>query len=395
MTSMTFDLFSREVQQDPYRYFAAMHEESPIWWLDGLQMYAVSGYEELRYFAGRPDLFSSGGVMKAFWGDLSPVPEVPWLIDMDPPRHPVVRKLMSRAFTKSTVDAFTARIVEVIDELVEKVMEKDKFDLMHDFAMPLPVIIIAELLGVGSDRYDQFAAWTDDFMSSINQPTDPAVIARIRTSVEEFRSYFLAEIEARRREPKDDLITSLIRAQEEDEILSEADVLAMCALVMSAGSETTQRAIANTLVGLFDNPDQMQILMKDRTLVRSAIEEGLRYYSPILGIPRIILEDVNVAGVDLKAGQMVLLMWGMANRDPRHYENPDRFDVKRNPIDHLAFGFGNHFCLGAPLARREASLALERILFSGRTLSRLNDTTEWYPTPLNRGPLELALRWDN
>jgi cytochrome P450 len=272
-------------------------------------------------------------------------------------------------------------------------LTKDEFDFMTDLAEPLPVIAIAELLGVGAGHHEDFVRWSEDVMRSVNRPQDPEVIAGIRRTIEEFRSYFLGEIAARRRNPGDDLMSRLVRLQQEDKVLSEYDVLALCVIILMAGNETTRKAMGSTLVALLDHPDQLALLQKDPALLPQAIEEGVRYDSPILGVPRVAMQETTVADVALQPGQVVMIMWGMANRDPRRFQDPDRFDVLRNPTDHLGFGVGNHFCLGAPLARRELKMALSKVLFECPALGRVSPTTEWDPAPLNRGPARLPLRW--
>jgi cytochrome P450 len=392
-TAMQFDPLSRDVQQDPYKYYAALRAISPVCYLEKFGAYALTGYDELRYVTSHPEYFSSADVIKRFFGDLSPVPEVPWLVDMDPPRHHKVRNIIHRAFAKPVSEAFLPRIREIVDGLIEQMLAKDEFDLMHDLAEPLPVIVIGELLGVGSDRYKDLVRWSDDVILATNSPTDPEVIAKIKVSIQEFRAYFLGHIEERRVNPRDDLVSKLIRMHEEEGVLSEHDVLAMCAFVLMAGNETTARSIGNTLVALTENPDQMALVRADPDLVPMAVEEGLRYDSPVLASPRRVVQDVSIGDTELKAGEMLMLLWGSANRDPRHYPDPNRFDVRRNPTDNVAFGFSNHFCLGAPLARREATVALRKFLFECPGFERLDTHTEWYPSPLVRGPLDLPMRW--
>jgi cytochrome P450 len=391
--ALQFDPFSYDVQQDPYPYYAALHGVSPVAWLDAFQAFVVTGFDEARSIAMRPNAFSSAGLIQRFFGDLSPVPEVPWLIDLDPPRHPEVRRLVNRTFTARRVEGFIPRIVEIVAELVDGMRAKESFDLVHDLAEPLPVIAIAELLGVANDRHGDFVRWSDDIMRSVNKPTDPQVIAGIRTTIAEFREHFLSEIADRRRAPRDDLLTSLVAIQQEEGLLSEYDVLALCVIILMAGNETTRRAIGNTMIALLENPAQMDALAQSPDLLAQAIEEGVRFNSPILGVPRVVVEDSEVGATRITAPNAVMVMWGMANRDPRHFKEPDRFDITRSPNDHLGFGIGNHFCLGAPLARREVYLALNNLLFECPGFVRVNEVTQWDPTPLNRGLVGLPLKW--
>lgn len=394
MTStLQFNPFAYDVQQDPYPHYAALHAVSPVSWLDAFGAFVATGFEEVRFIATRPQLFSSAGLIQRFFGELSPVPEVPWLIDLDPPRHPEVRRLVNRTFTPRTVEAFLPRIEQIVSRLVGQMSKKDEFDVVEDLAKPLPVIAIAELLGVANDRHADFVRWSDDIMRSVNQPSDPEVISGIRRTITEFRAHFLAEIADRRKSPRSDLLSSLVQIQQSEGVLSEFDVLALCVIILMAGNETTRRAIGNTTLALLEHPDQLAVLDEDHTLLPMAIEESVRFNSPILGVPRVAVQTTRVGEVEIEAGKAVMMMWGMANRDPRHFRNPNDFIVKRIPNDHLGFGVGNHFCLGAPLARREVEIALKELLFGCERFEMVKDTAEWDPTPLNRGLVNLPLRW--
>lgn len=394
MTStLQFNPFAYDVQQDPYPHYAALHAVAPVAWLEAFGAYVATGFDEVRSIATRPQIFSSAGLIQRFFGELSPVPEVPWLIDLDPPRHPEVRRLVNRTFTPRTIEAFLPRIEEIVEDLVGRMAEKEGFDLVEDLAKPLPVIVIAELLGVAHDRHADFVRWSDDIMRSVNQPTDSDVIAGIRRTITEFRAHFLAEIADRKASPRDDLLSSLVQIQQSEGLLSEYDVLALCVIILMAGNETTRRAIGNTTLALLEFPEQLCALTARPQLLPMAIEEGVRFNSPILGVPRVALESARVGDAFIEAGKAVMLMWGMANRDPRHFPDPNQFIITRTPNDHLGFGVGNHFCLGAPLARHEVNLALRRLLFDCAGFEMVDDVPEWDPTPLNRGLVSLPLRW--
>jgi cytochrome P450 len=242
------------------------------------------------------------------------------------------------------------------------VMERGTFDLTRDLAVPLPVTVIAELLGVEPERREDFKRWSDAFIGTGSGDDDASYHAHNDRMMEEFSAYFGGMVEARRRERRDDLISALVAAQEDRSVLSTQDILWFCLLLLVAGNETTTNLLGNLVAALIDAPDQWQALRADPTIAPSAIEETLRFDSPIQGFYRTALDDVYIGGVTIPADARVLLLFGAANRDESHYPDASRFDVTRNPVDHLAFGNGIHHCLGAQLARLEGRIVLEELI---------------------------------
>ncbi len=306
------------------------------------------------------------------------------MLIMDPPDHTRVRKLVNQAFTPKRVAALRGHIEAIVRELVDEAQAKGSFDLIHDVAEPLPAIVIAELLGVPAEDHRQFRQWSS---AMINGFASPGAEARA-TGAEAARQIFdyLADIiAARRRAPREDLISAMIAAQEERDALTDAELLATGNLLLLAGHETTTNLIGNGTLTLLREPDQWKRLVKEPALLPTAIEELLRYDGPVQATVRVALEDVAIDDQVIPEGSLVLVSIGSANHDPDTFENPDQLDLARVPNPHLAFGFGTHFCLGAPLARLEARLAFDALTQRFPGLSLMNDRPVYRTNPVLRG----------
>src|SRR5580658_1058258 len=264
---------------------------------------------------------------------------------------------------------------------------------MSALANQLPVIIIAEMLGVPAEHRASFRQWSNAVAASAATPPGSPGAAAVRAGVEALREYFTREIERRRAEPGDDLITALVAAHDNDEALSTNELLAFVVLLLIAGNETTTNLIGNGLLALARNPAEFQRLRREPALIPSAVEEMLRYDSPVQTLMRFATADTEVAGTAIEAGAFVLVMFGAANRDPAQFPEPERFDVARTPNDHVAFGEGIHFCLGAPLARLEGRIAFETIVerFAKLTLTDPAAPLAYRGTFITRGLVELPL----
>ncbi len=388
---MEFNPFAPEVRQNPYPYYAHLRNHSPVYWVESLQSWAVSRYEDVAYVAKNTQLFSSAPIVPAILGELNPVPEVNWLISTDPPAHMALRKLVNKAFTPRMVGALEPRIKEIAAQLLDGIEEGGDFDLVRDFSTPLPVMVIAEMLGVETERYRDFKRWSDDMLRATGGAIPPAELERLRASVDDLRHYFEQAIEERRRNPKEDLITALVRAEEERQALSAREVLAMCLLLLLGGNETTTNLLGNTVITLLSHPAELAKVRADLSLVPQMIEEMLRYESPVQAILRLATSDAEIAGSTIPAGGRVLILYGSANRDERQFPNPDTFDLTRNPQDHLGFGFGIHYCLGAPLARLEARVAMDAFLRRFPRIQLREQRLNWVDSFVVRGPKMLPL----
>ncbi|MFF4548342.1 cytochrome P450 [Streptomyces sp. NPDC001435] len=282
------------------------------------------------------------------------------MLRADPPDHTRLRRLVSKAFTARRVAELRPRVQAIADGLLDTVVPAGHADLVEDFALPLPVTVISELLGVPvADRHD-FQRWTDDMTRRAVEPPDPAVVDG---AWRHMRSYLTKLLEAKRARPGDDLLSALIVARDEEQRLDEEELIAMAFLLLVAGYITTVNLIGGGIAALLAHPDQLRMLRDDPALVPDAIEEFLRYDGPVNpGIARFAREDIEIAGVTIPRGATVLIASAIADRDPERFPDPDRLDIGRRDNAHLAFGHGIHYCLGAPLARLEGQVAIATVL---------------------------------
>lgn len=298
----------------------------------------------------------------------------PFLL-MDPPDHTRLRSLVNRAFTPRVVEQLRPRIQELTDELLDAIAEKGSMEVIADLAYPLPVLVISEMLGVPSESHNQFKEWSAELAASLDPSPaiDPVAVQRQRDAIARFDDLFRDLIAQRRKEPKDDLLTALVQVEEAGDRMTEGELLATCRLILIAGHETTVNLIANGIHQLLRHPEELQRFKDDLSLAPSAVEEILRFDPPVQMTGRIAIEDMEFDGVPVPKGHSTITLLAAANRDPERYDNPGRFDITRNDDRHLAFGFGIHFCLGAPLARVEGQITLSSVL---RRLDGLELQTE-------------------
>jgi len=287
------------------------------------------------------------------------------LISMDPPRHRQLRNLVTQAFTPRSVAQLSERITTIVNQLLDQVAATGNMDIIDDLAYPLPVIVIAEMLGIPHEDRERFKVWSDSVVGASNpEGGNPQA---------EMSAYFLNMISQRSREPKDDLITALLNAQIDGQHLNQRELLGFCILLLVAGNETTTNLIGNALLCFDEHPEVMEQLRSEPALIPGAIEEVLRYRSPVQYMYRRAVSDVTIRDQEIRTGQMVLAWIGSANRDEAQFPDPDSFDIRRTPNRHIAFGHGIHFCLGAPLARLEAKITLTLLLERFHEIQRVRD----------------------
>ena len=386
---MEFNPFDPDTRRDPYPAYARLRAEAPVYKIEPLGMYAVSRYDDVLHVLNHPELFSSTGFTETriHEGD----EPVTMMIFADPPDHTRLRNLVNRGFTPKMIADLAPRIRQVTGELIDRIAERGETDLIADLAMPLPVTIIAEILGVEPERKDDFKRWSDwivlDFAGQIPAEDQD----QRQRDMDQFRDYFEEVVAERRAHPTGDLISALVRAEAEQQALTAHEVLAFIILLLVAGNETTTNLIGNMTIALLAHPDQLAKLRADPSLVPNAVEEALRYDAPVQFLFRRAAQDVELAGTPIPAGSMVTVFFGSANRDERKYPDAERFDVTRDATGHVAFGHGIHFCLGAPLARLEGRIALEAMLARLEDIKRASGEVELVDAVFLRGPKRLPL----
>lgn len=313
------------------------------------------------------------------------------MLIIDPPDHTRVRGLVNKAFTPRHVARLRDHIQAICDDLLDEVDGSGRMDVMADLATQLPAIVIAELLGVPAEDRRRFKEWSNDLISLVGNPDAAGAVDRFQRGLESILAYLRDVIARRRRDPRDDLISGMIAAQEERDALTDAELLATSNLLLVAGHETTTNLIGNGLLALLRHPDELARLRAEPSLVPTAVEEMLRYDSPVQATVRVVTETVELRGQAVPEGALVVALIGAANRDPEVFADPDRFDVGRSDNRHLSFGFGPHFCLGAPLARLEGEVVFRTLLRRYPAMRLETDEVRYRRNFALRGLLELPV----
>jgi cytochrome P450 len=332
-----------------------MRRESPVLRDPTSGVWMVFGFDDVRTALSDHSRFSSD-FSRLSGGDRSGLGAS--VISTDPPRHRQLRSLVTQAFTPKAVEALRPRIEEIVDELLDGVAARGRLDVVEDLAYPLPVIVIAEMLGIPSADRARFKRWSDDVVAPPSGLDD----IELTSAHYEMGAYFMQLLNERRDDPREDLISALLAAEIEGERLSEIELVGFCMLLLVAGNETTTNLIANAILCFDEHPAATAALRSNPQLLPGAIEEVLRHRSPVQSMFRVTTEPVELSGTRIPPDQSVVAWIGSANRDPAQFPAADQFQIDRSPNRHLAFGHGIHFCLGAPLARLEARVALSAIL---------------------------------
>lgn len=366
--------FSPEIRRNPYPMYKMMRETQPVLYFKPYNIWSVFRYDDVKSVLSDHTRFSSQYVDKNLLQASASMQTRmnSSLITSDPPRHTKLRSLVSRVFTPRAIEALEPRIHDITNELLDRIADKEDFDLVQDLSYPLPVIVIAEMLGIPSEDREQFKYWSDEVVASADQAIG-GKDADSTKAHQEMNEYFRKIIMKRREDPQDDLISALIQAEEDHQHLSEDDVLSFCWLLLVAGNETTTNLISNTVLTLLEQPNEFERLRNNMELLPAAIEETLRYRSPVQAMFRFAKQDIEMSGTTIPEGSRIIAWIGSANRDPDKFAIPEQFDMNRNPNPHIAFGHGIHFCLGAPLARMEAKIALSLLLSRISQFERIND----------------------
>jgi cytochrome P450 len=317
----------------------------------------------------------------------------PTMLNTDPPVHTRLRKLVSKAFTPRAVEELRPRIQDIVNQLLDDVADKGEMDLVQALSYPLPVIVISEMLGVPPEDRARFKKWSDEVVATLGGPFTPQdVLDRAGVAIRELVEYLSGVIEERRKEPRNDLISGLLAAEDGGTTLSVDEIYSTTILLLIAGNETTTHLIDSSILALLRTPDQLQVLRESPGLIKSAVEELLRYTGPVQATGRIATEPTEIGGVTVEPGQSAFVLLGAANHDPAKWgPTAEQLDITRNPTDHVAFGDGIHFCLGAPLARAEAQIAIGTLAERFPKLALAIDEPEWGGTFIIRGPKSLPL----
>jgi cytochrome P450 family 142 subfamily A polypeptide 1 len=341
--------------RNPQQELAWLRANDPIHWDEPGNVWGVSRYDDVKALSTQPDLFSNAGGIRPDTGPIA------MMIDMDDPDHLRRRKLVNKGFTPRRVRDQEDRIREVVDRLIDQVAEQGAADFVNDIAAWLPLVMIGDALGVEEQDHPTLLQWSDDLMKG-QGTQDPALLEAMIGAFAGYGEYITEVIQDRRGCPRDDLMSILCHAEVDGDQLDDDEVLHESLLILIGGDETTRHVITGGLYQLLRNRDQWEQLLADRSLLDGAVEESLRWVSPIKNMARTATRDVDLHGQQILKDQKLLLLYPSANRDETHFQDPQTFDITRTPNDHVAFGFGTHFCLGASLARLELKVAFEQVL---------------------------------
>ena len=390
-TEVALNPFDPAVMADPYPYYRLMRERDPVHWNGSVKTWFLTRHADVSALL-RDDRFSADRTRSERYVPPPPGRDRPArsMLVVDPPDHTRLRNLVSKAFTARMVARLRSRVEAICAGLVDRLAGGREADLVAEFAYPLPVIVIAEMLGVPAGDRMRFQEWSAVLVRGLDPFVDAATQETVLDARDALTGYLRGIVAERRREPADDLITGMIAAREQGDFLSEGELVAMCNLLLVAGHETTVNLIAGGTLALLRSPDQLDRLRRRPALARTAVEELLRWAPPVQWTGRVAAAELEIGGRRIVPGQSVVGILAAANRDPDVFPDPDRLDIGRHPNPHLAFGRGIHFCLGAPLARLEAQVALPMLLGRFPDL-RLAGEPEPRPTWNLRGLVRLPV----
>ena len=396
------DFTSPDLLADPYPLYHAIRATQPTVWLDygnGTAFWMLTRHVDCESALRNPLLGRwDNTVGRDEWRRQHNVEPTPvqrvleeWMLFRNPPDHTRLRALVTKAFSPRRIEALRERIEVIANELLDDVAAKGSFELIDDYAVRVPVRVISEMMGVPYEDFETFRAWTEGMGGIIdfNPPADE--VSRALAAAGPFTAYFTDLIDQHRRQPKDDLLSALIEAEEQGDRLSEAELMAQCILLLVAGHETTKNLIGNGVLGLLQHRDQWDKLRVNPSLIRNAVEELLRYDSPVQATSRMALADTEINGTPMKQWQTVMITLAAANRDPEMFAEPDVVDIERPDVKPLSFGAGIHYCVGAPLARFEGQIAINTLVQRFPNLRLVDAPIEWQPHFTLRGLKRLNL----
>lgn len=389
-----YDLISPQFFADPHPTFRRMRAEDPVYWDPKLRMWFLVRYDDIlgvardpRFSAERSDHFGRDAppavrdkldVVNRFLRD--------FLLFNDPPKHTRLRGLIGKAFAPQVTEQLRPFVQRQVDELIAAVRGRGQMEVIRDLARPVPSAVIARMLGIPAEDIGRFKGWTDELFALVGAsvPTAEIVETAHRGAVG-LDVYLRAKIEQRRRLPGEDLLSMLVHAEDQGQILNDEEIVATCALLLVAGYETTTNLIGNGLLALLQAPEQLQLLRDDPELIGGAVEEFLRYCGSAFRLMRRAREDLEIGGHTIRAGQVVFGLVHAGNRDPNHFTEPERFIITRTNNHHLGFGHGAHFCVGASIARLELRIAVRTAIERLPGLTLAGGPPEWLPSFVVRG----------
>ena len=384
-------VFSDEILQNPYPTYARMHEEGPLHYVDvgKWAVWAVFSHAECSAMAKDPRLSAKRAKQQLLTlppsthGEFKELERILslWMIFMDPPEHTRLRKLLNKGFSPAALDGLRPQVDSVVNEMLSRHKPGDEIDLLKEFANPMPVRIITEMLGIPYEMQDQFVSWSRaiaGFRGNAERTVEQARIAQ--TAMLELRQYFVEAVAERRRHKGKDLISLLIDIEEEGEVLTEEELYAQCIALLFAGHETTRNLIGNGMFTLLQHPTETDELRETPDMIRQAVEELLRWESPVQFTARVLKEEIEIAGQKIPRKWTILCMLGAANRDPKQFKDPNTLNLKRLNNQHLAFSAGPHFCIGSQLARMEGQVAISNLLKRFPKMQLTGPRPEYAPT---------------
>lgn len=382
-------LVSHEFLHNPYPLLHELRAQAPVYWSEAIGGWILTRYDDIIASFKDTGSYSNENRLGRAVEYLPPEKRAKFkpfenhyatkgLLHSDPPDHTRLRSLVTKEFTPAVVDLMRSRIQEVVNGLIDAVKEEKEMDVVSQFASPLPIGVIAEILGVPPSDRHLFKRWADEMLpfQGVNKPSE-ADLLRAQNALMEIRPYIQSMIVDRRRAPKADLMSKFVAAEATGERVTEDELINTCVTFFVAGHETTISLIANTIYSLLSNRQQLELLQQNPGLLAGTIEESLRYESPVIRQSRYIKADAELGGMPLKRGQMLFQMLNAANRDPAYFTEPDKFDIRREKNRHIAFGQGIHFCVGATLARAEGSIAVGTLLRRLPNLRLVDARPDW------------------
>ncbi len=394
-----FNPFLESYRRDPHRVYRKLREEDPLYRSRVFQAFVATRYDDVQHVLRSPSFSADRMLTPAFQAMAKRTRRYPQLhaliernlLMLEGPEHRRLRGLVGKAFTPRRVQELRPRIESLVEELLDEMEKRGDVELIRDFAHPLPINVILEMLGLPAKDRHLFAEWSKPLATLVDPLEAEGGDGSIRQAVEELNAYLRPIIEDRRREPKDDLLTAMLQAEEDGERLDEKDLLALVSLIMVAGHETTTSLISNSVIELLRNPSERKRLTEDPELIESAVDEFVRYAGTVVLTDRVAIEDTELRGKRIKKGQVVICVIAAANRDPEQFEDPERLDLGRENNHHLGFGLGSHFCLGAQLARLETQIALSALLRRFPDFTGPAEPEAWKRSTVLRGPTRLDI----